>query len=781
MSFQTAKQYQLRKLTFVFVLLFFLSEILAQPLAIGDWRYHAAYGSVQSIAVADAENVVYAASNNAIFSYDRSTGEIQRYNKVSGMSDVNIQRIDYAEFAKTLIISYNNGNIDLLKDGYFINISALQRSPIASSKIVNDVLVQDSLAFMSCSFGIMVLDVLNEQILATYVIGDQGTQVEVYDFEIFDGVFWAATENGVKKAVPNNANLQNFELWETVQITEIGAQVVREIEEWDGNLVISTSNEIYTGDGNSWNLLLGRSQSNFQYLDANQDALILGENASGGIRRIIHYDVNSDSTHIEDRFISFTRDLSLRKDGGIWCADRGFGLLYFENENSQSERISPSGPYSEKVFDLDAGNNKLWVATGAYTSSLNYLFNRDGVLYKFNDVWGVYNEYNQPEFNEVLDIVTVKMHPDQSREDVYFGSFYAGLMHYDGENFKLYDADNSILQRRRGDTSRTVINDLNFDDSENLWMTSYDTEFPITIWTADDQWLQLKPNLSVDENELRDFVFDEAGQVWFLISRSSGQGILVLNHGNTLSDPSDDVYRILRTGEGLGNLPSNKTRSIAVDENGEIWVGTEQGLAVFYCPTSALTSTGCDAQQIFLEQDGLGAFLLDEQSINAIAIDEGNRKWIGTSNGVWLFSPDGSEQLEYFNVENSPLPSDNILSIAIDDASGEVYIGTDLGIISFKGEATKGEETHSDVFVYPNPVRHDYEGPIAVKGLVDDAIVKFTDAAGQLIYETRAFGGQAIWDGRNPNGQRAKSGVYLVFSSNEDGSEKYVAKFVLIK
>lgn len=780
MSLQTAKQYQLRKLTFVFVLLFFLNELSAQPLAIGDWRYHAAYASVQSIAVADAENLVYAASNNAIFSYDMSTGEIQRYNKTNGMSDVGIQRIDYSEFAQTLIIAYSNGNIDLLKDGFFINISALERSPIATSKIVNNVFFQDSLAFMSCSFGIMVMDVLNEQILATYIIGDQGTQVGVYDFEIYDGAYWAATETGVKRAIPDNANLQNFELWETVNITGFGTQTVIEIERLNDELLINTSSEIYKGDGNTWNLLLSGTQSNYQFLDAAQNGFVFGESVSGE-RRIIYYNENLDSTHIESPFISFTRDLSLSNNGEIWSGDRGFGLLYFKSATQPVERITPSGPYSEKVFDMDAANNKLWVATGAYSASLNYTFNRDGVLYKFNDFWGVFNEYNQTDFNDFIDIVTVKMHPDPNREDVYFGSFYAGLMHYDGEDFELYTADNSILKRRRGDTARTAINNLNFDASENLWMTSYDTEFPITIWTAENEWLQLKPNLVVEENELRDFVFDEAGQVWFLISRSSDQGILVLNHGNTLSDPSDDVYKILRTGEGLGNLPSNKTRSIAIDENGEIWVGTEQGLAVFYCPTSALTSSGCDAQQIFLEQDGLGAFLLDEQSVNAITVDEGNRKWVGTSNGVWLFSPDGSEQLEYFNVENSPLPSDNVLSIAIDDESGEVFIGTDLGIISFKGEATKGEEEHSDVFVYPNPVRHDYEGPIAVKGLVDDAIVKFTDAAGQLIYETRAFGGQAIWDGRHPNGQRAKSGVYLVFSSNDDGSEKYVAKFVLIK
>ncbi|MEX2589988.1 MAG: two-component regulator propeller domain-containing protein [Chitinophagales bacterium] len=785
-SFYKSKYNRLLKTIYTLLLIIgIFGSLEAQPLAIGEWRYHAAYGNVQSIAVAEQENLVYASSPNAMFSYDTETEEIQRFNKVNGLSDVGIQRIDYSTDAKTLVISYSNGNIDLLKENTIVNISALKRSPIANTKIINNIYFSDSLAFMSCSFGIMVLDLTNELIRATYIIGQGGQQTAVSDFTIFDGYYWAATSDGLKRANPVNTNLQNFQLWETVNYPGSDSVKILELENWKEKLVIATDKSVYSGNLNSWNLLVERTNAGYSFLNSMSDQLIMLETKSdttGVERQYILYQSETDSLHINSRFISFPSDLILSSDGKIWAGDRGRSLLYFDDYDIEPERISPRSPYTEKVFDMDAANGKLWVATGGYSSTFNYNYNADGALkLDQSSYWSFYNQFSHPEFQGFLDIVTVKMHPNPNREDVYFGSFYAGLMHFDGENFKQYDNENSILKTRSGDSLRTAINKLNFDASENLWMTSYDTEFPITILTADDEWLQLKPSVTVANNSLTDFVFDDAGQVWFLIRRSNDQGLLVLNHGNTLDDPSDDVYRILRNGEGLGNLPSNQVRSIAKDKNGDIWVGTEQGIAVFYCASSALTENGCDAQQIFVEQDGLGAFLLDDQAINAIAVDGGNRKWIGTSNGLWLFSPDGTRQLEYFNEENSPLPSDNIVSIAIDGKTGEVFAGTERGIISLKGEATEGGEEHSNVYVYPNPVRHDYHGPIAVKGLVDDANVKFTDVSGQLIYETRAYGGQAIWNGRNPNGQRAKSGVYLVFSSNDDGSEKFVAKFVLIK
>jgi hypothetical protein len=193
-----------------------------------------------------------------------------------------------------------------------------------------------------------------------------------------------------------------------------------------------------------------------------------------------------------------------------------------------------------------------------------------------------------------------------------------------------------------------------------------------------------------------------------------------------------------------------------------------------------LTENGCDAQQIIVTVNGVAGYLLETERVSTIAVDGANRKWVGTSNGVFVLSPDGTEQVAYYTVDNSPLLSNVIMDIAIDGESGEVFIGTDKGLVSIRGEATEGGEEHSGVLVFPNPVRENYDGPIAIKGLANNANVKITDVNGMLFYETTALGGQAVWDGRNYNGERAKTGVYFVFSSNEDGSSKNVAKLLII-
>jgi hypothetical protein len=210
-------------------------------------------------------------------------------------------------------------------------------------------------------------------------------------------------------------------------------------------------------------------------------------------------------------------------------------------------------------------------------------------------------------------------------------------------------------------------------------------------------------------------------------------------------------------------------------------VGTDEGVAVFYSPQDILTSERSDAERILVNVDGYVQYLLETESVKAIAVDGANRKWFGTERaGVFLLSADGTEQIHHFTEDNSPLFSNNIACIAINDETGEVFFGTAKGLISFKGTATPGTPTNTDVYAYPNPVRPGYSGPIAIKGLVQDAVVKITDVTGTLIYETRAEGGQAIWNGYNFDGRRASTGVYLVFISTDDGKEAMVTKILFV-
>jgi len=286
-------------------------------------------------------------------------------------------------------------------------------------------------------------------------------------------------------------------------------------------------------------------------------------------------------------------------------------------------------------------------------------------------------------------------------------------------------------------------------------------------------------NQNIDGLYFDELIIDDMNYKWGVIFE---KGLFVYNDNNTIENVQDDEYKILNTALGNGNLPSNKIRTIEIDLDGKIWVGSDVGICVFYNPELVFTGYNFDSQQILIQEGDYGQYLLSSEKVNCIKVDGANRKWIGTeSAGVYLLSEDGTEGVHHFTKDNSPLFSNKILDIAINDKNGEVFIGTNKGLLSYRSDATKGEIAQADTYVFPNPVRENYRGNIAINKLIKNAKVKITDLNGGLIYQTSARGGQANWDGNNYNGQRVGTGIYLVFSTDENGYEKMISKILFIK
>jgi hypothetical protein len=286
-------------------------------------------------------------------------------------------------------------------------------------------------------------------------------------------------------------------------------------------------------------------------------------------------------------------------------------------------------------------------------------------------------------------------------------------------------------------------------------------------------------NQNIDGLYFDELLIDNSNYKWGVIHEG---GLFVYNDNNTIENSTDDEYKILNTTLGNGNLPSTNIRTIEKDIDGEIWIGSDQGIAVIYSPELAFTGYNFDAQQILIQEGEYGQYLLSSEKINCIEIDGANRKWIGTENsGLFLLSEDGTEEVLHFTKENSPIFSNKIIDICINHENGEVFIGTDLGLMSYRSDATVGEIKQNKTFVFPNPVKENYRGNIAINKLVRDARVKITDINGNLVFETIANGGQANWDGMNYNNERVGTGVYLVFSTDENGYEQAVSKILFIK
>jgi hypothetical protein len=354
---------------------------------------------------------------------------------------------------------------------------------------------------------------------------------------------------------------------------------------------------------------------------------------------------------------------------------------------------------------------------------------------------------------------------------------------------QFYDYTNSSLQQWTDfdDTDWTGIAGFAEDNNRNIWVTNSYVAEPLSVKTPDGNWQSFdcsdsdNPSQGLGNNrQLSDLIIDDNGQKWAIVNRD---GIIVFSEGADIGDSSDEKARLLQAGPGEGGLPSNEVLCLAEDLDGEIWVGTTEGIGVFYSPFDVLTDNFSDARQILVEQDGVFQFLLDGQSVSAVAIDGANRKWISTfGSGVFLMSEDGTEQVRRFTTDNSPLLSDVVNDIAIDQTTGEVFFATDEGIVSYVSDAVGGSGgTVSCSSVYPNPVRETYSGPISITGLTRDAEVKITDVRGNLIYSTISNGGKAIWDGRNSNGERVATGVYYALSSSPDGSSKCTTKILVVK
>ena len=256
---------------------------------------------------------------------------------------------------------------------------------------------------------------------------------------------------------------------------------------------------------------------------------------------------------------------------------------------------------------------------------------------------------------------------------------------------------------------------------------------------------------------------------------------LTLGNGLIVFDPATNRVRYLSTQTGQGGLPTNSVRALVNDRSGAIWVGTDAGPAVFDNPYGAFDAA-IDAQLPRLN----GRRLLPNEVVTTIAVDGGNRKWLGTRSGLYQVSPDGSQLLQTFTAQNSPLPVNTVQALAIEPVSGKLFIqtGTDTrayGLVSYQGTATEPAEILTNISIFPNPVRPDFSGTVGIRGLTENATVKILDAGGQLVYETRSQGGTATWNLIDYKGRQAQTGIYLVVVITADGAEGVKGKLAVVR
>lgn len=758
----------MKKYSILYITIFLAINVLAQPKPnIQGWRVHLPY--VNNKCIDRVNNQIYCGSNSGIFTFDINTREVERLSKITGLSDVEVKLLKYNAKNNVTVVLYKNTNIDLIyhSNKTIVNLPDVLQKQIIGEKSLNNIFFADNKAYVAASFGLLVIDLQTKQISESYQnLGPGATTLAFNDVCIQSNTIFAAAENGIYAASLSAPNLSDYKYWTLIKASN-GSRFCTNI---GTNLLVEVDSTLQVYDGITFsNFAPVGSQKITNLTRTNNQTFVVLSNS------ILKVESNLTTTSYNQ---TFKNGACLDAQGRLCMVDNNYGLT-IELGNNLIDYIIPNGPLSTTIGKFTYAFDKLWQTGGEVTDKWDEAYNSSKFSTFSNNNWQNFWLNNNPDLKDVSDFLEVKKHPYADK--IYLSSFGYGVFEFDGTNFlQKYDDQNSSLQRFNtpGFTPLRV-SGLDFDNNGNLWVSNFGVNKPLSVKTKNG-WTAFSVGTLLGGNEIGYLSCDDYNNKWVVTIRE--KGLLVYNDNGTPENVNDDQYKLYTKDVGQGGLPSNQVYCITKDLNGEMWVGTSQGLAIISNPNQVFNEKNIDydARQIIIQTGNYYSIFLGTEIINCIKVDPANRKWIGTRNGVWLVSPDGYTVIHNFTTNNSPLLSNNVLEIGIEEKSGEVFFATDKGMVSYMGTATAADNNFGKVEIYPNPVEPTYDGLIAIKGLANNATVKITDISGNLVYETTANGGFATWDGKNFNHRRVSTGVYLIMSSNKDASQTHVGKILFI-
>ena len=771
------------------------------------WEGHFSYLNISDFSA--SEDVLYAASENAVFTFDYNTNEINTISTVDGLSGDNISSIYYSEANDILVIGYDTGLIDIvLNDNeVLVVIDILNKVTIPpDKKNINHFYEHEGLLYISTDYGISVYDLERLEFGDTYFIGSGGSQIRVTQTTVVDGFVYAACRDntGIKRGDISNPNLIDFNQWETIRA---------------GNFVAieSIGDKVYAISINKavFEILENPFTQLFQYpllpvdMRSNDSRLIITTEDVVYIYDVF-FNLISTVTNNSDLGVLFTvaslnnqDEIFVGTSGIINDGKSGRGVIKTTFSSPDVfEEIHPDGPLSNNVFAIENSPNNLWAVFGGYSRTFNPSggIRRSGVSRFVNEEWRNI-EYDTIEslIEDPFFLSDIAINPFNT-EQIFITSHWSGVIEFNNETpIILYNEDNSTLDPFTSNVQFVTVNI--FDKNGALWVMNCRTPRPLNKfengqWTSYD-FTSIIPVPPTNSNiGFSSLVIDDLNNKF---TGAFSFGLVGFNENGGNEQLS------FANGEAE-NFPSSFVKTLALDNNGQLWIGTEKGLRVLFSPANFFTNSVVN--NIVILEEGIPKELLSNQLITSIAVDGSNNKWIGTADsGLFYFSPDGQQTIFHFTKDNSPLPTNNINEVSIDPSSGIVYIATPNGLLSFSSGGTKPEETLDQAFVYPNPVRPEYNilgsnnlndinNGVKISNLTENVNIKITDIEGNLVAEAQSRvnqrtssanynfaidGGTAIWNGKNLANSVVATGVYLIFISDLDSFETKILKLLIVR
>ncbi len=765
----------MRKL-FLFAALTVTMCLFAQ-LPMEGWQMHLAYNNVTR--VENAKDKVYALSEGALFSVDKEEESIEYYNRLTGLSGTNIVAIAYAKTLDILVIAYANGYIDLMKDDEIINIPDLYNKTLSASKEVRNISVRGNHAYLSMDFGIIVLNLTKGEIADTYYIGKDAEATKVLSTVLTTDSIFAFSESTLYCASLKD-NLIDYSYWQTKPTP--GSGTIRNAVSFQNDIYMLRDSSVYVWNAETWQNAFPEERIYQMRISDNQ---LLALSPKGT------FAINEDKQIAYLGIFFGAPDVaydSARQN--YWYALWNEGVTRWSTATSSFNQYIPVGPVSNTAYRMRFVGERLFVVPGGYAG---VPYNRPGSIMWYEK--GQWMNYTTASLRSLLqydflidfcDIIGTPTDPTH----FYVASYGNGLIEFRNNTFyKWHYSKNSPLNNLIAgqDEQYTRVDGLAFDSKGNLWMQDNSTS-GIKILSPDGHWRALSNAAGQNHSRMRNLIIDNRNEnVKYVFNAYQTAGIGIMDDNGTLDYEGDDraAYVSGWVDEDGNNVNPTYMWCAAQDHNGALWAGTEAGVLKFPNPYSLLTSNACTRIKIAREDgSGLADYLLGEEIINTIAVDGANRIWFGTEgSGAYLMDlsdPQNITTVHHYTTDNSPLPSNTIISIAINPITGEVFFGTGGGLVSYQGDAAEGKEDYSTAYAYPNPVRTNFDGVITIAGLMDDTHVRITDNGGNLVYETKSNGSLAIWDGKNGRGERVSSGVYFAMCVTADGEHNTLVKILVM-
>jgi len=775
----------MKKIFSLYILLFSL-VISAQTDYSASWEDFYSYNNVKDFTKVDT--IIYALTDNAIFTYDVLSGEINKFSSIQGLSGETTSAIYYNETFRRVVIGYENGLVEVIDDDGSITISSdIVNFNQSGEKSINHISEFNNKLYLSTPFAVVVYDIENLEFGDTYFIGNNSSSVKINETIISNNVIYAATEVGIFKADITSNLLIDFNNWQQL----FNGRDFKGVVFLDGLYIIENS-ILFTFDGTNLTeeKIFTKEIKNIKSTTTNL-CISLEKEA-----KIFDSSMNLVQEFTPNLEYDYTLNTAFFEDDIAFLATKEFGVLETTiSEPTTYLEIHPDGPLSNAVFSITAQNNNFWVVYGGYDSTYAPSNNKQGFSHFNGESW-INTKYDSNFPITDLNHVTIDLNTENK---VYISSFGStenimseatgGLLVVENnEVIEFYNHENSTIEDTNLSDSRVTIrvSGTAFDDLGNLWVTNIAGSNELKKFSNIQEWSSIDLS-SLTTNKiaigLTEVAVDRTNSIWIGSRRN---GAYVYNENGSRK-------KALIATPNEGNLPDLNVRTIAVDRSNRIWLGTKSGLVVYSNASGVFDEVATNAQPVVIngDENGFGDRLLGDQTINSIVVDGADNKWFGTdSGGVLCTNPSGQTTIAIFSKKNSPLPSNRILKISADNAAGKVYFATDKGIVAYNSNVVPFGDVLEAVYAYPNPVLKNHE-TVTIDGrngthLPKGTNVKILDVAGNLVHETNVIegqelqGGKVVWNKRNLAGNKVASGIYIVLLSNDDASETAVTKIAII-